>query len=66
MAEHARLIATADLAYPIILAVDGRVMDGMHRVARALLEGRPTIAAVRFAGPIEPDFRNCRPEDLPY
>jgi hypothetical protein len=64
--EHARLIEEVDTSYPIILGFDGRVMDGMHRVARALLEGRSTIAAVRFPSQLEPDFRNCRPEDLPY
>ena len=64
--EHTRLIEAVDTSYPIILASDGRVMDGMHRVARALLEGRSTIAAVRFESPLEPDYRNCRPEDLPY
>jgi hypothetical protein len=35
--EHTALILEADLAYPIILGHDGRVMDGMHRVARALM-----------------------------
>ena len=40
--EHARLIAEVDVAHPIILDVHGRVMDGMHRVARALLDGRAT------------------------
>lgn len=64
--EHTRLIEEVDTTYPIILGSDGRVMDGMHRVARALLEGRPAIAAVRFETPLEPDYRNCRPEDLPY
>ncbi|MGH9098565.1 MAG: hypothetical protein ACRDWB_14210 [Acidimicrobiales bacterium] len=64
--EHTRLIQAVDTTYPIILGSDGRVMDGMHRVARALLEGRSTIAAVRFELPLEPDYRNCRPEDLPY
>ncbi len=64
--EHTRLIEEVDTSYPIILGSDGRVMDGMHRVARALLEGRSTIAAVRFESPLEPDYRNCRPEDLPY
>jgi hypothetical protein len=64
--EHPRLIEEVDLAYPIILGSDGRVMDGMHRVARALLEGRSTIEAVRFDTHPEPDYRNCRPEDLPY
>ena len=52
--------------YPIILGPDGRVMDGMHRVARALLEGRPTIKAVRLPTLPAPDYRDCRPEDLPY
>jgi hypothetical protein len=41
-------------------------MDGMHRIARALLDGRSTIPAVRFETLPEPDYRNCRPDDLPY
>jgi hypothetical protein len=64
--EHMRLVQEVDISYPIILGVDGRVMDGMHRVARALLEGRSTIAAVQFEFQPEPDYRNCRPADLPY
>jgi hypothetical protein len=44
----------------------GRVMDGMHRIARALLEGEPTIRAVRFDVHPEPDLRDCLPGDLPY
>ena len=47
--EHARLIDAADLSFPIILSADGRVMDGMHRVAKAALPGHETIAAVQFA-----------------
>ena len=64
--DHLRLMEDVDLSHPIILGVDGRVMDGMHRVAKALLEGRSTISAVRFATHPDPDYRNCRPEDLPY
>jgi len=64
--EHARLIAETDTTWPILLSHDGRVMDGMHRIARALLDGVSTIRAVRFAYEIEPDYRDCRPEDLPY
>jgi hypothetical protein len=64
--DHARLIEEVDLSYPIILGVDGRVMDGMHRIAKALLLGRTTISAVQFEVNLEPDFRDCRPEDLPY
>jgi hypothetical protein len=64
--EHAKLISEVDPSYPIILGYDGRVMDGMHRIARALLEGRTEIQAVRFTAPLEPDYRGCHPHDLPY
>ena len=66
MAEHVRCVDETDLTHPIILSADGRVMDGMHRVVKALMEGRTTISAVRFDVQPEPDFRNCRPEDLSY
>jgi len=64
--EHMRLVQEVDSTLPIILGVDGRVMDGMHRIARALLEGRPMISAVRFDVHPVPDFQDCTPEDLPY
>ncbi len=64
--EHIRLIAEVDVSYPIILGADGRVMDGMHRVARAILDGLSTIRAVQFEVQPEPDYRNCSPDDLPY
>jgi hypothetical protein len=63
---HLRLIEEADLAFPIILSADGRVMDGMHRVAKAVLEGRPEIDAVRFERDPEPDHVGRRPSELPY
>jgi hypothetical protein len=66
VAEHARLIAEVDMSYPIILGHDGWVMDGMHRIARALLEGRDEIEAVRFPAPVEPDYRGCLPHELSY
>ena len=64
--EHFRLMAEADLSYPIILGPDGRVMDGMHRVARALAEHRDVVHAFRFSVLPPADYLNCRPEDLPY
>ena len=66
VAEHARLINAADLSFPIILSSDGRVMDGMHRVAKAALLGKMTIAAVQFASDPEPDFVGFGPDELPY
>jgi hypothetical protein len=64
--RHMQLVQEVDPSFPIILGVDGRVMDGMHRIVRAFLEGATTIKAVRFATHPEPDFRDCSPEDLPY
>jgi hypothetical protein len=66
VADHARLIAEADLAYPILLSSDGRVMDGMHRVARALILQRATVPARQFATDPEPDHVGVAPEDLAY
>jgi hypothetical protein len=63
---HMKLIEKVDLSFPIILSSDGLVMDGMHRVAKALLEGLPTVLAVRFVIQPDPDFRNIQPGDLPY
>ena len=64
--EHARLMLGADLSFPVILGPDGRVMDGMHRIARAMIEGRREVSAVRFLTLPDPDYRNCQPTDLPY
>ena len=66
IAEHCQLIASASLAYPIILDSAGRVMDGMHRVCKALIEGHTHIDAVQFAQDPVPDHTGCEPDDLPY
>lgn len=64
--EHMILLQQTDLAYPVILCSEGRLMDGMHRVARALLEGCKDIKAQRFVVTPRPDFLNVRLDDLPY
>ncbi|MCK5506662.1 MAG: hypothetical protein KAJ10_15970 [Thermodesulfovibrionia bacterium] len=48
MVMHFTAIKNADLQYPIILDEDGGLMDGRHRIMRALSEGIKTIKAVRF------------------
>lgn len=63
--EHIRLIKETDFSFPIILSSDGRVMDGMHRVAKALLEGQETIEAVQFSQDPKPDYEDVQPDDLP-
>lgn len=66
VALHPQLISETDLNHPIVLSQDGRVMDGMHRVCKALIEGRNTIRAVRFEMDPEPDYVDVAPEELPY
>ena len=65
IAEHARLIQDADLDHPIIMCSNRRVMDGMHRVLKALNLGLGTIDAVIFDNDPEPDFADVYPDDLP-
>jgi hypothetical protein len=55
-----------DPKHPIILSAEGRVMDGMHRVYKALLENRDTIAAVQFERNPAPDYIDADIETLPY
>ena len=64
--DHVRLMHAADLRRPVILSADGRVMDGMHRIAQALRLGHTHIAAVRFAQDPPPDHVGVDPAALPY
>jgi hypothetical protein len=60
VAEHCRKIIDAKLSFPILLDQEGRLMDGMHRLAKAWLMGRTAIRAVQFTETPPPD----RVEDL--
>ena len=66
LVEHMKLVNETDLRFPILLCAEGRLMDGMHRVARALLEGRETINSVQFQATPEPDYVDVVPDDLTY
>jgi hypothetical protein len=48
IAEHVKRVNETDLQYPILLDPDGFIMDGWHRVIKALVAGDETIKAVRF------------------
>lgn len=66
LVAHVRLMDDADLGFPIILAADGVVMDGRHRVAQALRLGLLDIEAVQFPEDPPPDHVGRGPADLPY
>jgi len=46
--EHMKSVMDADLSYPIILNEDGSIIDGRHRLCKALYLGEKTIKAKRF------------------
>ena len=46
--EEVKRVNDADLSCPIILDDEGYIMDGRHRLAKALLLKKKTIKAVRF------------------
>ena len=66
MVEHMHLIADADLSFPIIIAANGEIMDGRHRLAKAALQKLDAIVAVQFMVDPDPDYVGISPEDLPY
>jgi hypothetical protein len=55
MAAKVRRIMAADLECPIIFSERGWLMDGSHRIMKALALGHDTIKAVRFLQDPEPD-----------
>ncbi len=66
IAEHVKLIEASDLMHPVILSRDGRLMDGMHRVVKALLNGHKHIKAIQFTKDPNPDYIDVDSADLPY
>ena len=64
--EHLQLVNAADLSYLIILCASGRVMDGMHRVAKACISNQSHILAVQFEQTPKPDFINIDADLLDY
>lgn len=55
MVMHMKAVNDADLDYPIILDEDGELMDGRHRIMKAILNGCESIKAVRFDENPSPD-----------
>jgi hypothetical protein len=48
MVMHFKTVNASDLSFPIILDEDGELLDGRHRIMKALLNGEKKIKAVRF------------------
>ncbi len=54
--RHTRRILEADLSHPIIIDKNGVVLDGVHRLCKAVLEGREVIAAQRLVAMPDPAY----------
>ena len=48
MVMHMKAVLDADPDKPIILDEDGEIMDGRHRLMKAMLHNASTIKVVRF------------------
>lgn len=55
LAFHVKKCMEADLKYPILIAWDGSIADGRHRILKAIATGRRTIPARRMTWKPEPD-----------
>lgn len=47
-ADHVKRVHDTDLRYPVIVGPKGNIMDGWHRVAKAVLGGKKYVLAVRL------------------
>jgi hypothetical protein len=54
-----------DPTYPVLLGPGDRVLDGMHRIVRALFAGETHVQAVRLATLPPPDLTRCRLGETP-
>ena len=55
IAYHVEAVNKVDFKYPIILDSMGSVLDGHHRIVKALIKGMKTIKAVRILDMPPPD-----------
>lgn len=46
--KHMKAVVDANLQYPILLNEDGLIIDGRHRLAKALLKGHVVIQCIQF------------------
>jgi len=60
MVMHMQAVNNADMDKPVILDEDGEVMDGRHRLMKAMLLGIETVKVVRFDENPSP----CRTKDI--
>ncbi|MFA6287113.1 MAG: hypothetical protein WC661_06965 [Opitutaceae bacterium] len=63
--DHAKRIEHANLAEPILLSSEGKLLDGFHRIAKAFMIGQTHVLAKRFDVDPAP-IRNVEMPDYIY
>lgn len=58
---HLKRIQDADLDHPIILSDRGCIMDGLHRLAKAILMHHESIKVIQFSLTPSPDCKVATP-----
>lgn len=53
---HFKRVSNADLSKPLIVRSDGYVMDGWHRIARAIIKGISELPQKKFTLDPRPDY----------
>lgn len=52
---HAKRMLGTDLKHPILVGPLGNIMDGWHRIGKAMMDGKACIKAIRLDGLPDPD-----------
>lgn len=55
LAYHYKRTMATDLKYPVLVGPLGNIMDGWHRILKALIEGKTFVKAIRLDSVPEPD-----------
>ena len=63
--DHCKRMIDADLSYPVIVGPKGEVLDGVHRIGKAMLAGATSVRAVRLPA-MPPEDERIRPDDPRY
>lgn len=55
-AQHMKHVLDADMSFPIIMDHRGRIIDGRHRIVKALIESRATVLCKRIPYGVMPTY----------
>lgn len=55
-AQHMKHVMECDLSQPIIFDQWGRILDGRHRLVKALIKGKTTILAKKIPDGTQPTY----------